>query len=229
MLYPVPTGVLTAHSWLSLCRRMHRPINVAPTTLLDYAAVLEPNTFAPHFLKLTHLAATFHRLTERADDVLDADLVQSWAKLEYAALLSVVEMDTQFLDLRDDMPASMAAVVTHMLQNMIYLRLYGFLLCDQSQIGEALSLRPVPGVLYVSRSSLGKPASGRTICALSCNSVTLQASEANLKVHSTSSCSRKSPCTPHSVFVNTTDSDFWMSAVYMRHCAFHICMPATSP
>jgi hypothetical protein len=57
-------------------------------------------------------------------------------------------MDTQFLDLRDDMPASVAAVVTHMLQNLIYLRLYSFLLCDMPHIGEAISLRPVPGVLY---------------------------------------------------------------------------------
>lgn len=80
--------------------------------------------------------------------VISADLAQRWAKLEYANLLNVVEMDPEFLDVRDDMPASPAAIITHMLQNLIYLRLYSCMLCSKPQIGKALSLRPVPGVLH---------------------------------------------------------------------------------
>lgn len=102
-------------------------------------------------MKLTHLGAWFLELeaeAEAKDSALTAESTRRWAKMEYASLLNVVEMDPEFLDVRDDMPASPAAIVTHMLQNLIYLRLYSCMLCEKPTIGEALSLRPVPGVLY---------------------------------------------------------------------------------
>lgn len=100
-------------------------------------------------MKLTHLAASFLELAATAvESEFDSTSMKQWAKLEYASLLNVVEMDPQFLDVRDDMPASPAAVVTHMLQNLVYLRLYSCLLCEKPYIGRALALRPVPGVLY---------------------------------------------------------------------------------
>lgn len=121
--------------------------------LLDYGASLDQDTFAPHYLKLTHLAASLLGLrdtttTPQEDETLPRDVTQAWAKLEYSCLLNVAQMPSEFLDVRDEMPATPAAVITHMLQSVIYLRLYSYILVENPAIGRALGLRPVPGVLY---------------------------------------------------------------------------------
>jgi hypothetical protein len=57
-------------------------------------------------------------------------------------------MPSEFLDVRDEMPASPAAIITHMLQSLIYLHFYGYVLCNKPEVGLELGLRPVPGVLH---------------------------------------------------------------------------------
>lgn len=146
---PVAAGLQTTYTWLRLSGQQHQSPGIPSSIIAQYATELELNTFGPHFMKLTHLAAWFLELEAEANESeLTADSTQTWAKMEYASLLNVVEMDPEYLDVRDDMPASPAAIVTHMLQNLIYLRLYSCILCEKPHIGGALSLRPVPGVLH---------------------------------------------------------------------------------
>ncbi len=122
---------------------------MSPSILLAYTASLDQSTFAPHYLKLTHLAASFLCLRETTDqEAITRDTTQAWAKLEYSCLLNVAQMPSEFLDVRDEMPATPAAIVTHMLQSLIYLHPYSYLISKKPALGLALGLRPVPGVLH---------------------------------------------------------------------------------
>lgn len=121
--------------------------------LLEYSACLDQDTFAPQHLKLTHLAASFLGLRDKTvlaqeDEQVARDTTQAWARLEYSCLLNVAQMPSEFLDVRDEMPATPAAIVTHMLQSLIYLQFYAYVLIENPAIGRELGLRPVPGVLY---------------------------------------------------------------------------------
>lgn len=144
---PLLAGALVAETWHCLIANTLPSLEVPIDILVDYASQLDETSFGPHFLKLTHLGASVLQLqSEGVENVTNS--AHPWAKLEYSCLLSVVEMHSEFLDVRDDMPASPAAVVTHMLQNLIYLRLYTYLLCEKPALGQILALRPVPGVLH---------------------------------------------------------------------------------
>lgn len=153
-------GYLTARTWLSIvefplpCSPLHWPLSV----LADYGQSLDQTTFAPHFLKLTHLAATFVDLRRAEDNdglslqgdscLAGSAVTVPWAQLEYSTLLNVAQMRSEFLDVRDDMPATPAAAVTHMLQSSIFLVIYHHFLCRRPALGRSLGLRPVPGVLH---------------------------------------------------------------------------------
>ncbi|KAJ9644903.1 uncharacterized protein PV06_08806 [Exophiala oligosperma] len=152
---PVSVGALTAQAWICLVGHtlQSSPPNLPPSMLLDYAASLDHDTFAPHYLRLTYLAASFLELRNTTTIPQDGEPVarevaQEWARLEYSCLLNVAQMPSEFLDVRDDMPATPAAVITHMLQSLIYLRLYGYALIENPAVGREIGLRPVPGVLY---------------------------------------------------------------------------------
>ncbi|KIW65369.1 hypothetical protein PV04_07635 [Phialophora macrospora] len=146
---PISVATLTAHTWLSLAGQSPSLLDLSPSILLDYSAGLDQTTFAPHYLKLTHLAASFLRLRHSTDqEGIAGDTAQAWARLEYSCLLNVAQMPSEFLDVRDEMPASPAAIITHMLQSLIYLQFYGYVLCKKPELGLVLGLRPVPGVLH---------------------------------------------------------------------------------
>ena len=146
---PLAAASIAAHTWLSLTGEDVPRHRLSPSLLLVHATKLDQSTFGPHFLKLTFLATSLINLQDSTiSSVINEDVIQAWAKLEYSCLLNVAEMKSEFLDVRDDMPATPAAVVTHMLQNLIYLRLYSFILCQRPLLGRALALSPVPGVLH---------------------------------------------------------------------------------
>ena len=146
---PIISGSLAAHTWLTLVGHDLPSLTTSPSALLEHAGSLDPNVFAGHYLRLTHLAASIVDLRKTArEEEHDEKLVQLWATFEHAALLNVAQMPSEFLDVRDDLPATPAAVVTHMLQSLIYLHIYGFMLCETPTLGQALGIRPVPGVLH---------------------------------------------------------------------------------
>ena len=116
----IEAGAVTASIWLHLAGRRKESLPLDLQVLNDYAATLDQTSFGPHLLKLTHLAGRLLRqLSENPQQHLeqfDATTVRAWAVLERSSLLNVAEMRSEFLDVRDDMPATPAAVVTHMLQ-----------------------------------------------------------------------------------------------------------------
>ncbi|KAF4122146.1 hypothetical protein GMORB2_7739 [Geosmithia morbida] len=148
---PIAVGCLTSYSWLSLVGFAPLPTlpPFKPSTILDYRDTTEPGTWAPHYLKLTHLAASFvhlRRTTQGRGNTPDTTV--AWAELEYTTLLNVAQMPSEYLDVRDDMPATPAATITHMLQTLVFLRIYQHLLYHNPSLGQAIGLRPVPGVIH---------------------------------------------------------------------------------
>lgn len=159
---PIAAGALAANTWLALVGYTVPLPASRPSILLDYMRGLDQTTFAPHYLKLTYLGASFLNLRSIADQERTAkSTVMSWAELEYTTLLNVVQMPSEYLDVRDEMPATPGAVVTHMLQSLVFLRIYDHLLCQEPALGQSLGLRPVPGVVHflcvIARSVLTCP------------------------------------------------------------------------
>lgn len=149
-------GALTSYSWLAMVANPTVTLPASPppwppSILLDYrdSSALDANRWAPHYLKLTHLAASFVDLRRSTEGEPNTPAVTAaWAELEYTTLLNVAQMQSQYLDVRDEMPATPAATITHMLQTLVFLRVYQHLLYRNPSLGQAIGLRPVPGVVH---------------------------------------------------------------------------------
>jgi hypothetical protein len=146
---PILAGAFTTHAWLRLIGYPLPPLQISADAVDNYMLQLDPALFNYHYLAMSRLVDKFNNLCAAGDyHSLDVEAKLAWGRLEYECLLGPIKLPASLVDLRDEMPATPESVVIHCLQNLLFLSFYAYVFDRQETLGNMLSLRPIPGVMY---------------------------------------------------------------------------------
>jgi hypothetical protein len=110
---------------------------------------LDSALFNYHCLAMSRLVDRFNNLRAAEDfNSLGVEGKLAWARLEYECLLGPIKLPPSLVDLRNEMPTTPESVMMHCLQNLLFLSFYAYVFDRQDTLGNMLSLRPIPGVMY---------------------------------------------------------------------------------
>ena len=146
---PILAGACTTHAWLRLVGYSLPHLDVSVDVIDSHMLQLDAALFNYHYLAMSRLVVRFNKLcAARENPHLGVEERLAWARLEYECLLGPIKLPPSLVDLRDEMPATPESVVMHCLQNLLFLSFYAYLFDRQDTLGNMLSLRPEPGVMF---------------------------------------------------------------------------------
>lgn len=146
---PILAGACTTYAWLRLVGYSLPPLHVSADVVDSYKLQLDSASFSYHYLAMSRLVDRFNNLcAAEGNHSLGVEGKLAWARLEYDCLLGPIKLPPSLVDLRDEMPATPESVVLHCLQNLLFLSFYAYVFDRQETLGNMLSLRPIPGVMY---------------------------------------------------------------------------------